>query len=53
MVLPDGTHVRFGPEEWEDAPDYLYPKTISVMGYCNENPVAAEEEWEWKARIDI
>jgi len=49
MVLPDGTHVRFGPDDWEDAPGFLYPKTIAVKGYCNENVASADEdEWDWK-----
>lgn len=50
MVLPDGTHVRFGPEEWEEAPGYIYPKTTKVNGYCNEKPEAEENEWVWKVR---
>ena len=48
MVLPDGTHVRFGPEEWDDDPGYLYPKTTKVKGYCNENPEVDEDKWIWK-----
>ncbi len=51
MVLPDGAHVRFGPDKWEDAADFLYPKTIEVKGFCNENAAAAEDEWDWKVRI--
>jgi hypothetical protein len=51
MVLPDGTHVRFAPEEWEEDPEYLYPKTTKVKGYCNENPEVDEDEWIWKVRF--
>eukprot|EP00978_Attheya_sp_CCMP212_P021949 scaffold64695_cov45-Attheya_sp.AAC.1 len=47
MILPDGTHVRFGPAKWETDPEYLYPKTIAVKGFCNENPVADELAWKW------
>lgn len=53
MVLPDGTHVQFRPEEWEEDSEYLYPKTTLVKGYCNENPAAEEEGWVWKVNFMV
>lgn len=48
MVLPDGSHVRFGPTEWEEAEGYRYPKTTKVSGVCNENPFAEDEsDYAW------
>jgi len=46
-VLPNGYHVRFGPTTWEDQEGFLYPRTISVSGLCNQNPDMPEEEWLW------
>jgi len=50
MVLPDGSHVRFGPTEWKDASadGYRYPKTTKVTGVCNKNPFAnSESDYDW------
>jgi len=53
MILADGSHVRFGPTEWENAENdgYIYPKTTKVQGECyieqdddNEN-----DEGSWGA----
>lgn len=49
MVLPDATHVRFGPSNWITNDEYLYPQTTMVSGYCNLNPVANENMWQWEA----
>ena len=35
-------------EEWEEDPEFLYPKTTKVKGYCNENPEVDEDKWIWK-----
>jgi len=49
MILPDGSHVRFGPTEWESAEEYLYPKTTQVSGVCNQNPFDEDEaNWKWE-----
>jgi len=48
MVLACGTHVKFGPSEWEAAPGFQYPKTTVVTGYCNANVDEDESKWEWK-----
>merc|ERR1712238_162180 len=50
MVLPNGSHVKFGPTKWEDASadGYKYPKTTKVTGVCNENPFAeSESDYFW------
>lgn len=48
MILPDGSHVRFGPSEWIDNKPNIYPKTVSVTGYCNSNPLENDEsKWNW------
>lgn len=48
MVLPSGTHVRFGPSAWEAVDGFVYPKTTTVSGYCNANPLDTNEtNWEW------
>jgi hypothetical protein len=50
MVLPDGTHVKFGPTAWESTnPNYTYPQTTEVTGYCNTNVVTDESQWVWSA----
>ena len=50
MVLADGSHVKFGPTEWEDADGYRYPKTTKVSGVCNSNPFTDDEsEYVWEA----
>jgi len=49
MVLPDGRHVKFGPTKWEEAENFLYPKTTQVGGKCNANSMAQNDEdavWE-------
>lgn len=50
MVLPNGQHVRFGPSAWDGIGNTTtgYPRTTQVMGYCNANPVANEDAWDWK-----
>ena len=51
MVLPNGYHVKFGPNEWEDASaeGFIVPKTIGVTGLCRSNPDEQdEEEWIWE-----
>jgi hypothetical protein len=48
MILPNGTHVRFGPSQWEDAEGYVYPKTTEVTGYCNSMPLEDEAQWDWQ-----
>ena len=47
MVLADGTHVKFGPTQWTQDGDYLYPKTTAVGGLCNSNLVYDESLWNW------
>ena len=47
MVLPDGRHVKFGPDSWRVKEGYLYPQTTSVKGYCNANVHHLEDKWEW------
>lgn len=48
MVLPNGTHVRFGPTSWEEEEGSLYHKTTEVTGYCNAKPYETDESmWEW------
>jgi hypothetical protein len=57
MVLPDGSHVRFGPSKWEKSESDLYPKTKKVSGYCNSKPFEKDENsWKWtkcKEKIDF
>ena len=53
MVLPSGTHVRFGPSAWEQEDGFVYPRTTSVTGYCNANPLEMDESlWEWTSCED-
>lgn len=47
MVLPSGTHVRFGPSQWEDKEGNLYPITTAVTGYCNVGDLTDESKWDW------
>ena len=48
MVLPSGTHVRFGPSMWEEAEGFAVPRTTAVSGYCNANPLDPDEtNWDW------
>ena len=47
MVLADGSHVWFGPFEWQQQVGYLYPKTTKVAGKCNINVSPDETAWEW------
>jgi|SaaInl74LU_5_DNA_1037368.scaffolds.fasta_scaffold11346_3 hypothetical protein len=51
MVLPNGSHVRFGPTEWEDASGdgFTVPRTKVVSGVCRSNPdEQVEEKWIWE-----
>jgi len=49
MVLPSGTHVRFGPSAWENVEGFVIPKTTAVTGYCNANALDTEEaNWDWQ-----
>ena len=53
MVLPDTTHVKFYPTEWEDSEGFLYPKTTKVGGLCNTNVFAEDESmWKWETCKD-
>jgi len=47
MVLPDGSHVKFGPTKWQSAPGFLYPRTTLVEGQCNRRVSADESAWQW------
>jgi hypothetical protein len=48
MVLPSGTHVRFGPSKWTEEEGMMYPRTVEVTGLCNANPLETDESlWEW------
>jgi len=52
-VLANGKHVRFGPTEWEDVDDFIYPKTTAVTGVCHQNPEEEDEsKWEWSTCED-
>lgn len=51
MVLPNGLHVRFGPTEWEDDDNSLYPLTKTVTGYYNRGNLSNEESWDWEESI--
>jgi len=48
LALPDGTHVRVFPSEWEDVDGYIYPQTTRVIALCNVNVVADESKWDWQ-----
>ncbi len=48
MVLPNGSHIRFGPSSWEWEGDNIYPQTRTVSGYCNKNPQTDEADWMWE-----
>jgi len=52
MVLPDGTHVKFGPTEWEAPEGLMYPQTTKVEGLCNKNVHHTESQWQWGACDD-
>ena len=50
MVLPNGSHVKFGPTEWEDASaeGFVVPRTTVVSGVCRSNLDEQDEEnWIW------
>ena len=50
MVLPNGSHVKFGPTEWKDASaeGFVVPRTTVVSGVCRSNPDEQDEEkWMW------
>lgn len=47
MVLADGTHVKFGPTEWNMTPGFLYPRTTKVEGFCNAHVDEDETKWHW------
>ena len=49
MVLASGQHVKFGPSNWENDPELLYPRTTEVQGFCNGNVAAPDAEWQWEA----
>ena len=52
MVLPNGSHVKFGPTEWKDASaeGFVVPRTTVVSGVCRSNPDEQDEEkWMWGA----
>jgi len=46
MVLPDGTHVKFGPAQWTTGT--IFPQTRTVKGHCNRNVVLEESKWIWE-----
>lgn len=46
MVLPDGTHVKFGPTQWTTGT--IFPQTRTVKGHCNRNVVLEESKWVWE-----
>jgi len=48
MVLPSGVHVRFGPTEWVEDTDKMYPTTTKVTGYCNLGVLSDEASWDWQ-----
>ena len=48
MVLADGSHIKFGPTEWQDGNGFLYPRTTKVEGFCNSNISVKESEWNWE-----
>lgn len=48
MVLPDATHVKFGPSAWQTREGFLYPQTTEVTGKCNKNVVEDESKWDWQ-----
>ena len=48
-VLPNGRHVRFGPTSWEEDAGYVYPRTTTVSGGCNENFGEEEVNCVWAA----
>ena len=48
LVLPSGTHVRFGPTDWEEETDRMYPVTTKVTGYCNMGDLSDEDSWDWQ-----
>lgn len=50
MVLPNGSHVKFGPTKWEDASaeGFVVPRTTVVSGVCRSNLDEQDEEnWIW------
>jgi len=47
MVLPCGTHVKFGPTKTTPKEGYLYPQTLQVEGRCNTNVHHDESQWQW------
>jgi len=50
MVLADGSHIKFGPTEWEVETKFMYPRTIKVEGLCNSNVLSSEEsDWQWES----
>lgn len=48
MVLPSGTHVRFGPSQWKTKDGNIYPITTEVIGYCNMGELSDEILWDWQ-----
>ena len=48
MVLADGSHVKFGPSEWEEVEGFTVPKTTKVTGLCNRNVDEDESKWDWQ-----
>jgi len=52
MVLPDGTHVKFGPTQWEKQEGLMYPQTTRVEGLCNHNVQHRESQWQWGGCTD-
>ena len=50
MVLADGTHMKFGPQNGsKGGPGLLYPQTTRVEGKCNARAHNEDCEWAWQA----
>ena len=52
MVLAYGSHVKFGPSEWEEVEGFTVPKTTKVAGLCNQNVDEDESQWDWQECAD-
>lgn len=48
LVLPDGSHVKVYPSDWDVVQGHIYPQTSKVTAMCNANVVADESQWEWE-----
>jgi len=53
VALPDGSHVRVFPIEWNNSEEYINPQTTKVAALCNTIVVANEDKWDWQPCTDL